>query len=161
MLVWTCRSPFILNGNVGLGAPSLHLSIKVMNSHSSEHQETIVVFITVLFSVNSLTDSPRCCHSVLDYGFYPIRAQRRRQQAASSAQSAAMRPRSSTDTANGLIGTGRHFLRTSWRSPSHLCNKPFGWRSNCFISFLPSLTAQDDWGSNTHVEFMCCSFGPL
>lgn len=78
-LVWTCRSPFILNGNVGLGAPSLHLSIKVMDSHSAKHQEMIetVVFVTVLFSVNSLSDLLRCCHGALDYGFYPIRAQRR------------------------------------------------------------------------------------
>lgn len=74
MLVWTCRSPFILNGDVGLGAPSLHLSMKVMESHSSEHQETIEAE-AVLFSVNSLSDFLRCCHSVLDYGFYPIPAQ--------------------------------------------------------------------------------------
>lgn len=128
MLVWTCRSPFILNGDVGLGAPSLHLSMKVMESHSSEHQETIeaVVFIAVLFSVNSPSDLLRCCHSVLDYGFYPIPAQRRWHQAACSAQSGAMWRGRRTDTANGLVGTGRHFLRTSWRSPSHQHNKPFG-----------------------------------
>lgn len=116
------------DGNMGLGAPSLHLSIKVMESHSPEHQETIetVAFITMLFSLHSLLDLLRCCHSVLDYGFYPIRAQRQRQQAATSAQSGATRRGRSTDTTNGLLDTGRHFLRTSWRSPSHQRNQPFG-----------------------------------